>query len=96
MVVDVCVSVTCSEAAKGVDVGPPRWGDHVGSHGAHGDGEQRAVRGLTFGVDGERMAVQWWVMAVSRRCRAVLSSSVDVVDWGDVLRCGDTGDIGRL
>ena len=39
VVVDVCVSVSCSEAAKGVDVGPPRWGDHVGSHGAHGDGE---------------------------------------------------------
>jgi len=96
VVVDVCVSVPCSEAAIGVDVGPPRWGNHVGGHGALGDGEQRAVRGLTFGVDGERMAVQWRVMAVSRRCRAVLSSSVDVVDRGDVLRCGDTDDVWRL
>jgi len=96
VVVDACVSVPCSEAAIGVDVGPPRWRNHVGGHGALGDGEQRAVRGLTFGVDGERMAVQWRVMAVSRRCRAVLSSRVDVVDRGDVLRCGDTGDVGRL
>ena len=96
VVVDVCVSVPCSEAAKGVDVGPPRWGDHVGGHGAHCDDEQRAVCGLTVGVEGERMAVQWRVMAVSRRCCAVPSSSVDVVDRGVVLRCGDTGDIGRL
>ena len=57
VVVDVCVSVPCSEAVIGVDVGPPRWGNHVGGHGALGDGEQRAVRGLTFGVDGKRMAV---------------------------------------
>ena len=57
VVVDVCVSVPCFEAAKGVDVGPLRWGDHVGGHGAHSDGEQRAVRGVTVGVEGERMAV---------------------------------------
>ena len=64
VVVDVCVSVPCSEAAIGVDVGPPRWGNHVGGHGALGDGEQRAVRGLTFSVDGERMAVLRRVVAV--------------------------------
>ena len=95
VVVDVCVSVPCSEAAIGVDVGPPRWGNHVGGHGALGDGEQRAVRGLTFSVDGERMAVQWWVVVVSRRSRAV-PSSVDMVDRGVVLRCGDSGDVERL
>ena len=54
------------------------------------------MRGLTFGVNGERMVVQWRVMAVLRQCCAVLSSSVDVVDRGIVLRCGDTGDIWRL
>ena len=50
---------------------------------------------LTVGVEGERMVVQWWVMAVSRRGRAVPSSSVDVVDGGDVLRSGDTDDVER-
>ena len=50
---------------------------------------------LTVGVEGERMAVQWRVVAVSRRDRAVPSSSIDVVDRGDVLRSGDTCDVGR-
>ena len=35
------------------------------------------------------------VVAVSRRGRAVPSSNVDVVDRGDVLRSGDTGNVGR-
>ena len=35
------------------------------------------------------------VMAVSRRGRAVPSSNIDMVDRGDVLRSGDTGDVGR-
>ena len=65
VVVDVCVSVPCFEAAKGVDVGPLRWGDHVGGHGAHSDGEQRAVRGLTVDVEGEGMVMQWRGAAVT-------------------------------
>ena len=75
---DVCVSVPCSEAAIGVDVGPPRWGDHVGGHGAHGDGEQGAVHGLTIDVEGEGMAVKWRGAAVMIRGRVVLSRYVDV------------------
>ena len=35
------------------------------------------------------------VVAVSRRGHAVPSSNVDVVDRGDVLRSGDTGNVGR-
>jgi len=54
------------------------------------------VHGLTVGVEGEGMAVQWWVVAMSRQCCAVLSSNIDVVDRGNVLRCGDTGDVWRL
>ena len=79
VVVDVCVSVPCSEATKGVDVGPPRWGDHVGGHGAHGDGEQRAVRGLTVGVKGKGMAVQWRGAAVTIQGHAVPNRYVNVV-----------------
>jgi len=41
------------------------------------------------------MAMQWRVMAMSRRGHAVPSSSVDVVDRGDVLRSGDTSNVGR-
>ena len=40
------------------------------------------------------MVVQWRVVAVSRRSRAV-PSSVDVVDQGVVLCCGNSGDVGR-
>ena len=59
-------------------------------------GEQGRTRGLTIGVKGVWMAVQWRVMAVLSRCCVVPSSSVDVLDRGDVLRSGDTGDVARL
>ena len=39
------------------------------------------------------MAVQWRVVAVLSRCCAVPSSSIDVLDRGDVLRSGDTGEV---
>ena len=40
--------------------------------------------------------MQWWVVAVSRRSHAVPSGCVDVLDRGDILRSGDTGDATRL
>ena len=55
--------------------------------------KQGRTRGLTVGVEGVWMAVQWRVVAVLSRCCAVPSSSVDVLDRGDVLRSGDTGDV---
>ena len=42
------------------------------------------------------MAVQWRVVAVLSRCCAVPSSSVDVLDRGDILRSGDTSDVAWL
>jgi len=59
-------------------------------------GEQGETGRLTVGVVGDRMAVQWRVVAVLSRCCAVPSSSVDVLDRGDILRSGDTGDVARL
>ena len=59
-------------------------------------GKQGRTRGLTVGVEGVWMAVQWRVVAVLSRCCAVPSSSVDVLDWGDVLCSGDTDDVARL
>ena len=51
---------------------------------------------LTVGVVEDRMVVQWRVVAVLSRCCAVPSSSVDVLDRGDVLRSSDTGDVAWL
>ena len=58
--------------------------------------EQGRTRGLTVGVEGVWMAVQWRVVAVLSQCCAVPSSNVDVLDRGDVLRSGDTGDVAWL
>ena len=40
--------------------------------------------------------MQWWIVAVLSRCCAVPSSSIDVLDRGDVLRSGDIGDVAWL
>jgi len=62
----------------------------------HGARRSLSSKGLTVGVEGVWMVVQWRVMAVLSRCCAVPSSSIDVLDRGDVLRSGDTGDVARL
>ena len=87
----VCIRVYL-EAGDGLGLRAP----YVERHGRNGEVWRRAGKDRpTAGVMGDRVVMQWWVVAVSRRSRAV-PSSADVVDHGVVLRCGDTGDVGWL